>query len=618
MLDAPLTTAVTKGYGKMGSKLLELGADPTITFDNWIKAYLAKMPYAKSHTAENNKDSYYSSVMQPIIVAAAKEMGKSVEDLLAHGADPNTLEKGSYNLAKPENRWNTRYQIPDSLLDIIQKKLKALREHKVEPNNTHMNTPETLHDEQHYTVGLSSESYQFWSASHDILVKKRSNDRAHKNYQEHLEKKKINDGVAEKKEAISKLIQELEEAEKALLDAGAQSFYDLHRDIPKPENINPQHSYSQLTYEASAYETFFYFTLPDLNDTKRAGCVKLFEAAWANDFDTIKSMTLTPWGITSAPPLKIAVQDGNGFSPFSLAVLRGHYDLAKKIVEICMAQYYDDDDRTIRQRWHMRSSDSDDDISDDGEDLPIFSELINDKYTVDNLGEVSNVVKSNVLPISMIEWTCKAKRILETDRDRNQDQESLLEYAVDQDDMTLLKFIIKLASEQQARLAAEPDDQKCYTINRSVFYKAIELGRTRMLASMIESSGVGIPLNELISKSGIEIKSKPRYYQGLTVGGKKRKDWAQAPDQFDHVVEERIPPLLQAAHMGSLDSLEWFMSDASLRRYKEFAAKNKHDKRIQALEQDGKGFDKTIGAWLGKSSMFDSLSPALPQSLSRC
>lgn len=125
-------------------------------------------------------------------------------------------------------------------------------------------------------------------------------------------------------------------------------------------------------------------------------------------------------------------------------------------------------------------------------------------------------------------------------------------------------------------------------------------------ADCFQATGVGIPLNALVQKSGVEIKSKPRYYQGLSVGGKKRADWAQAPGGEVQVVEEKIPPLLHAAHVASIDSVEWFMSDAPLRRYKEFAESNKHDKRIKTLVQSGKGFDKTIGNWLDAKSRFRS------------
>jgi hypothetical protein len=44
------------------------------------------------------------------------------------------------------------------------------------------------------------------------------------------------------------------------------------------------------------------------------------------------------------------------------------------------------------------------------------------------------------------------------------------------------------------------------------------------------------------------------------------------------------------------------MSDAPMRRYKEFAEHNKHDKRITTLQETGKGFDNTIGIWLDAKS----------------
>jgi hypothetical protein len=63
-----------------------------------------------------------------------------------------------------------------------------------------------------------------------------------------------------------------------------------------------------------------------------------------------------------------------------------------------------------------------------------------------------------------------------------------------------------------------------------------------------------------------------------------------------------LPPLLRAAKLGSLDAVEWFMSDAPLRRYKEFAETNKDDKRIKTLKEAGKGFDNTISTWMDSKS----------------
>jgi len=163
-----------------------------------------------------------------------------------------------------------------------------------------------------------------------------------------------------------------------------------------------------------------------LTENQRTAYLKLFQAAWDGDIEIIKSLTLAPYELETGqfnPPLRIAVQDGNGFSPFSLAVLRGHRDIALKIVEICMAQYRKDD--TGRRKFNIRSYDnircyeSDDEYdsdydSDEEHDLPITSNLVSDKYTVDNLGEVASTVKSDILPLQMIEWECYTERIIET------------------------------------------------------------------------------------------------------------------------------------------------------------------------------------------------------------
>ena len=140
--------------------------------------------------------------------------------------------------------------------------------------------------------------------------------------------------------------------------------------------------------------------------------------------------------------------------------------------------------------------------------------MVSDNFTIENLDEVSTIVKSDILPLTMIEWPCKAPRILEQEKQDDDYEISLLEHAVLKDDMELLKLIIGLGSEQQALLALEHDGQKCYTIKQTTFGTAIRLGRTIMLAEIIKATGAGIPFNEIIKKRGIKLKSKPKYYQG--------------------------------------------------------------------------------------------------------
>jgi ankyrin repeat protein len=124
--DSPLTTAINKGHKEMVSRLLELGAKSIVSFDEWIKVHLAKNVYAKNNTAEQNQQLYREAINQPIISAAEKEMGQSIIDLLAHGADPATLEKSSHKALAAT--YNSRYVSTQSLLDVVQKKLKSLRE----------------------------------------------------------------------------------------------------------------------------------------------------------------------------------------------------------------------------------------------------------------------------------------------------------------------------------------------------------------------------------------------------------------------------------------------------------------------------------------------------------
>ena len=56
------------------------------------------------------------------------------------------------------------------------------------------------------------------------------------------------------------------------------------------------------------------------------------------------------------------------------------------------------------------------------------------------------------------------------------------------------------------------------------YHYAITNGKTQLLGMIIKRTGAGIPLDHLVKKSGVKINKKPRYYQGLTVYGKKGKD----------------------------------------------------------------------------------------------
>lgn len=90
-----------------------------------------------------------------------------------------------------------------------------------------------------------------------------------------------------------------------------------------------------------------------------------------------------------------------------------------------------------------------------------------------------------------------------------------------------------------------------------------------------------------------------KYYQGLSVYGTKRKDWATAGRDTSNVnPEERHSPLHIAAFEGSLESLEWFLTDGPLRKYKEFVGNNQDNLYLKKLADAEGGVDKTLAGWL--------------------
>ena len=136
------------------------------------------------------------------------------------------------------------------------------------------------------------------------------------------------------------------------------------------------------------------------------------------------------------------------------------------------------------------------------------------------------------------------------------------------------------------------------------FRFALEHGFVEELAEMIKIAGAELPLNALIQKTGIEDAKKPKYYQGLSIGGQKMTAWARERGNDNHrnVIFESVPPLLQAAHAGNLAAVEWFLSDTPLRLYKEHKDRNKDDARLRKLAEAPGGFHSAVGSWLKQRS----------------
>lgn len=71
----------------------------------------------------------------------------------------------------------------------------------------------------------------------------------------------------------------------------------------------------------------------------------------------------------------------------------------------------------------------------------------------------------------------------------------------------------------------------------------------------------------------------------------------------------KTPPLLHAALEGSLEGVEFFLSDKPHRLYAEFGKSKaaREDSRFKHLKDSPGGFDRAISKWLGADSMFSPI-----------
>lgn len=175
--------------------------------------------------------------------------------------------------------------------------------------------------------------------------------------------------------------------------------------------------------------------------------------------------------------------------------------------------------------------DMDSDADSESEDVPVYRMLVDEKFTVENIGEVETQVKSKISPLTFISWKHTAglyTAIFEPDRvlthgldNRKTDLNkvnTLTSWAIITNDKALFSFMLDLKLEWKDRLAdssKEPSGPPSFA--SSDYDLAIQYGRLDILAEMIKHGGAGMNLEALVKKSGVKYQEKPKFYQGLSV-----------------------------------------------------------------------------------------------------
>ncbi|KIW09024.1 uncharacterized protein PV09_00918 [Verruconis gallopava] len=282
--------------------------------------------------------------------------------------------------------------------------------------------------------------------------------------------------------------------------------------------------------------------------------------------------------------------------------MRDRTEVAEVILEICLAQYSPEKKDERNARYIMAEQHDNDCRSESSCDVHVYEEINDDKFSTENIGAVSLEFDSHVAPLDYLSWFCPAKTLSDRDMiNTSRSSSSLLGYALDAVNEPLFSWLLKLGKHYntlKTKINSEYDSL-FYSFKTSYLQQAIQLGNTRRVIELIKSTGCGIPFEDLVKSSGVQSHESSKYYQGLSVYGRKRADWAAAGRQTQIRVSSgtQISPLLLAAQSGTLEILEYFLSDTPLRLYQEFLTAYKDDMRVKRLSRGLGGVHKAISDW---------------------
>ncbi|KAL4864562.1 ankyrin repeat-containing domain protein [Aspergillus spectabilis] len=515
-LHSALTVAIAAKAPELAIGLLQAGAHSTISFEDYMKS-AERFSWVRTNLTTANRAHFERNFDQPIISAVERDLPSLAIELLAHGADPNTLTPEAYRLLS--DTYSRLHHHGHALLDYVRAKLSSLREYRDQTTQSKIPPDQLDSDDDLYLKEFAPGTYHHWRAG-AMLAEERARH-------------------------------EFEKLESDLVSRGAKAFEEMYPDIQKPrDKENPT-----LNTKSPQFKAAVSFQRLD----SQGNYLNLFEAAWTGDLEVIKDLTTTVLVEGhSRPPLEIGVIDDKGYSAFSIAVIRGHLDVAEAILAISIAQYKPDEE--LNTRYHIQQDEFGEDESSPSEN--------------DDSGPIRKI-----RPMDLLNQKC----LLSVDDPYDGTTvtvDSLISYAIRKDDAHLLTFLLTLG--QQLALIYQDEDDAIYAVDESNLLLAMRLGRLSCVEALVELAGAGLPLDALAAESTVSVDETPKHYRGLTIRGKKRADWATRDETAVRSTDMK-PPFLLAAKEGNLEAVRWFISPKSTQVYTEFAAANKRDTRIQRL-----------------------------------
>ncbi|KAK6354803.1 hypothetical protein TWF696_003936 [Orbilia brochopaga] len=601
--------------------LLEKGVTPEITFDMFMKSQKQNDTYRGSRTYRN----FLEAIQQPAELAIEAELPEVFKKCIELGIDPSGYTAGSH---PPEDEspssdytYNSRYA---TYLDLVRRKIKAfqktlknLREEKSKPK-----LKEMIPIPEEFQEG----TYDYWMAAQLVAGVNRGNRKINKAIEENKNTNTDDPKKLKEKEAkLEDLLKRFTDLKEWLVSKGAKTFKELQPDLwdknPHKASLedqtgDPEDKEEECPKPAEKpWEVKFVYTEAHKDPKTNDAYHELYRAAWNGDAETLKKYTTTAWDVDKTP-LLIATHNQLQYSPFAIAVYRKHpTEFLDLILSIATAQYRPEEEK--EKRYDPYQEDSDDYSSSDSEatddELRVQQvDLTDGKLTIDNVATLGQEVKSKtnaaqiitqIFPFILDVPGVKDKRKLP--------HGSLIYQATRVGDIELVKYLKSTLEKLNGPTVKPHPHVLVDRYENSEANAAIQWGRIDLLREFMSRDGVGGLFFEKKDKDKKsdeeedETVVKPKYYLGLSIHGKKRKDWAKAanPNATETTSDSNQQPIgLFAAHHGSLSLFEWLETDGpetALREYQQRLENSKDAEENIYLKTLRKTDSATIRRWMG-------------------
>ncbi|KAK2775823.1 hypothetical protein FQN52_007078 [Onygenales sp. PD_12] len=646
--NLPLHTAIRFKNIPMIMKLLEKGANMSV-FTEKMRRFWARR--GKKDTKLEHHLSH------PMINAAESAPPAVIKYLLDAGADPNAMTKAAYEqIDTPKKSYDT----PRTVLDTIRHRIDFLKSVIPTQDDFVVLQGTELGPDEDYLGALTEGSFQHTFVKNELSVTK-SALKVARDWQKSDEIVERQKGNQVKKDWVDRELRELEEIEKNLTAKGAKTFEELHPGVikPTPDQGTTQPAKVPTAPKRAKVEINISFRDADVGDLDTKKYLPLFQAAWEGDIQKVKLLTTeTKASNKSHSSLQLtAVDKVRTLDPFAIAVVRGHYDLARTILRDVENQQVQKDAKKQGRKVYQvvvdndieSDADSEGETDTDSQGVGVRFDVVDEQQTIDDVRDTVPVGKYSTSPsilldmrrdLSMFHATPKKGKTMQNQRSavkkafdswryysqasllplgrlsfnspvnlkdmKAYDGTDLLDFAIGRNDIEMVKFLLdeKTRLIQQKTPKEDGDESpneihKFVTLHAKVFHVAAHHGFIELLGYLMSKTGLEFPFQTLIKEAGVKPEVKPKYYRGLSVYGKKREDWA-SEDRWSYRdrMQGQIPLLLRVIRSGNIDSIKWFLSDEPQKRYREFLLANKDDSRLAPLFKSDDGYENILTSWL--------------------